>query len=44
MAKTGSSTGSLKKAKPKEKKADILTREASVVLAALSTSPKPKEK
>jgi len=40
----GSSTGSPEKAKPKEKKADILAREAAAVLAALSTPPKPKEK
>ena len=44
LTKTGSSTGSPEKAKPKEKKADILTREAAAVLAALSTPPKPKEK
>lgn len=40
----GSSTGSPEKAKPKEKKADILVREAAAVMAALSTPPKPKEK
>ena len=44
LTKTGSSTGSPEKVKPKEKKADILAREAAAVLAALSTPPKPKEK
>ena len=44
LAKTGSSTGSPEKVKPKEKKADILAREALVVLAGLNTPPKPKEK
>lgn len=44
LTKTGSSTGSPEKVKPKEKKADILAREVAAVLAALSTPPKPKEK
>jgi len=41
---TGPSTGSPEKRKPKEKRAEILEREAAAVLAALSTPPKPKEK
>ena len=44
LAKTGSSTGIPGKEKPKEKKADILAREAAAVLAGLRTPPKPKEK
>ena len=42
--KKGSSTGSPEKREPREKKADVLAREAAAVLAALSTPPKPKEK
>ena len=38
------STGSPEKAKPKEKKVDILAREAAAVLAGLNTPPKPKDK
>ena len=44
ITKTGASTGSPEKVKPKEKKVDILAREAAAVLAGLSTPPKPKEK
>jgi len=44
VTKTGASTGSPAKVKTKKERADILEREAAVVLAALSTPPKPREK
>ena len=43
-ADTGPSTGSPEKGKPKEKRAEILAREAAAMLATLGTPPKPKEK
>ena len=44
LTKTGSSTGSPKKVKPKEKKFDILAREGAAMLASHNTPHKPKEK
>jgi len=44
QATTGLYTGSSEKRQQKEKSAEILAREAAVVLATLGTSPKPKEK
>ncbi len=44
LVSTGLSTGSLKKGKGKEESPKILAREAAAMLAALTTSPKQKEK